>query len=254
MQPIILYDIPSKLPKKKWAPNPSKTRFCLGHKSLPYEVIWVEFCDIAATMESIGASPTAGKRYTVPVIKDPNTGAVVSDSHAIAKYLDETYPSDKPLIPHGTHVLMETFETLFINTVMAPSFRLIMARTLEIQNDISREAFIKSRLKMARETRWEDMAPEGKAQEMWAALKKSLGVVDGWYQKSGGRWIMGDTFSFADIVVASWLAWWNVVLNEQERREVNALHGGRWARLLADVNGECNTDLGSLEEHRHSLL
>jgi glutathione S-transferase len=254
MQRIILYDIPCKLPKKQWAPNPSKTRFCLGHKNLPYEVIWVDFGDIAATMKGIGASPTAGQRYTVPVIKDPNTGAVVSDSHAIAKYLDKTYP-DKPLIPHGTHVLIETFETLFLNTVTAPSFKLLMARTLEIQSDINREGFIKSRLKMSKQTRWEDMAPEGKAQEMWAALKRGLGVVDGWYQKSGGRWIMGDTFSFADIVVASWTgAWWNAILNEQERQEVHALHGGRWARLLADVNAQCNTDLGSFEKRSRSFL
>lgn len=253
MQPIILYDIPSKLSKKKWAPNPSKTRFCFGYKDLPYEVIWVEFCDIAATMKGVGASPTAGKRYTVPTIKDPNTGIVVSDSHAIARYLDETYP-DKPLIPRGTHVLLETFETLYINTVMIPSFKLLATRTLEIQNDISRQVFIQSRLKMFRETHWEDMAPEGKAQQMWAALKKNLDVVDGWYQKSGGRWIMGDTFSFADIVVVSWMVWWNAILNKQERQEVHTLHGGRWARLLADVNAECNTELGSFEEHSRSLL
>jgi glutathione S-transferase len=253
MQPIILYDIPCKFPKKKWAPNPSKTRFCLGYKGLPYEVIWVEFCDIAATMKGIGASPTAGQRYTLPVIKDPNTDSVVSDSHAIAKYLDETYP-DKPLMPHGTHVLIGTFETLFVNTVLMPSVKLLAVRTLEIQNDISREMFIESRLKMFRETRWEDMAPEGKAQEMWATLKKGLGVVDGWYQKSGGRWIMGDTFSFADIAVASWtVVWWNAVLNEQECQELHALHGGRWARLLADVNTECSTDLGSFEEDSSSL-
>ncbi|KAG2344381.1 hypothetical protein BDR05DRAFT_882350, partial [Suillus weaverae] len=252
-QPIILYDIPSKLPQKKWAPNPSKTRFCLGHKGLPYEVIWVELRDITSTMTGIGASPTAGERYTLPVIKDPNTGAVVSDSHAIAKYLDDTY-SDKPLIPRGVHVLVQTFETLFISTVLKPSLRLLMARTLEIQTGISREAFIKSRLKMFRETRWEDVAPEGKTQQMWAALKSGLGAVDGWYQKSGGRWIMGDTFSFADIIVVSWMVWWNAVFNEQERQELHALHGGRWARLLADVNAECNTDLGYFEKHNQSFL
>ncbi|KAG0698287.1 hypothetical protein DFH29DRAFT_834834 [Suillus ampliporus] len=253
MQRIILYDILSKLPKKGWAPNPSKTRFCLGHKGLPHEIAWVEFPDIAATMKSIGASPTAGGMYTLPVIKDPNTGAVVSDSHAIAKYLDETYP-DKPLIPQGAHVLVQTFESMFISTVLKPSFKLLMVRTLEIQNDINREWFIQSRLKMFRENRWEDMAPDGKAQQMWAALKKGLGVVDGWYQKSGGRWIMGDTFSFADIVVVSWMAWFNAILNEQERQEIHALHGGRWARLLKDVNSECNTNLGSFEGHSHSFL
>ncbi|KAG1863936.1 hypothetical protein C8R48DRAFT_773154 [Suillus tomentosus] len=63
---------------QKWAPNPSKTRFYLGHKGLPYEVIRVKFRDIAATMKDIAASPTAGKSYTdVPAIKDPNTGMVV---------------------------------------------------------------------------------------------------------------------------------------------------------------------------------
>lgn len=252
MQPIILYDIPCKLPKTIWAPNPSKTRFCLSYKGLPYEVVWVEFYDVAAAMKGIGASPSAGGRYTVPVIKDPNTGAMVSDSHAIAKYLDRTYP-DKPLIPHGTHILMETFETLFINTVMTPSFKLLAVRTLEIQNDVSRGSFIESRLKMFRETQWEDMAPDEKAQQMWAAFKKGLGVVGGWYQKNGGKWIMGDTFSFADIVVVSWMVWWNAILNEQERLEVHALNGGSWTRLLADVNAECNTDLGSLRKHRHLL-
>ncbi|KAG1901438.1 uncharacterized protein F5891DRAFT_1172680 [Suillus fuscotomentosus] len=55
------------LPKKNWAPNSSKTRFCLGHKGHPYEVIRVEFRDIAATMKDIAASPTAGKRN----LRDP---------------------------------------------------------------------------------------------------------------------------------------------------------------------------------------
>ncbi|KAG2123819.1 hypothetical protein DEU56DRAFT_828854 [Suillus clintonianus] len=251
MQPIILYDIPSKLPKKTWSPKSSKMRFCLGHKGLPYEVIWVEFRDISATMKDIGASPTAGEIYSLPVIKDPNTGAVISHSDTITKYLDETYP-DKLLIPRGTHVLIQTFETLFIGTVVGPSSELLMARTLEIQNDISRESFIESRLTMCRETHWEDMAPKEKAQRMFAALKKGLGVVDGWYQKSGGRWIMGDTFSFGDLVVVCYVVWWSAILNKQERREIHALHGGRWARLLADVNFECNTDLGYFDSEEHN--
>src|SRR5205807_8963152 len=140
--------------------------------------------------------PTAGGKYTVPVIKDPNTGAVVSDSHAIAKYLDDTYP-DKPLIPRGAHVLMQTFESLLMSIVLKPCYRLLAARTLELQKDTSREFFITTRLKIFRETSWGDVAPEAKAREQWTALKKGLGEVDGWYQQSGGRWIMGDVFSFA---------------------------------------------------------
>jgi glutathione S-transferase len=77
-------------------------------------------------MEIIGASPTAGGMYTVPVIKDPNT-AVVYHSHAIAKYLDETYP-DKPLIPRRAHVLLHTFESLFMDSLK------IVLRALHGQN------------------------------------------------------------------------------------------------------------------------
>ena len=47
-------------------------------KGLPYRTVWVEYPDIVAVLEKIGAPP-AGKapdgspKYTLPAIYDPNT-------------------------------------------------------------------------------------------------------------------------------------------------------------------------------------
>ncbi|KAG1727810.1 hypothetical protein EDB19DRAFT_1929801 [Suillus lakei] len=220
MQPIILYDIPSKVPKDIWAPNPAKTRFCLAYKGLPYTIVWVEFKDIPMTMKRVGASTTEGGRYTLPVIKDPNTGVVVADSLAIAEYLDKTYPEEAS---HTTR-------------------RQRYYRTLEIQNNSSREYFVQTRLELLGETRWEAVT-KSNVQQQWEDFKKGLDEIDKWYQKSGGKWIMGDTFSFADMVVACRTMWWNTIFDEEQLRELHSWNGGRWARVLADVNAECGTDL-----------
>ncbi|KAG1727836.1 hypothetical protein EDB19DRAFT_1749036 [Suillus lakei] len=118
---------------------------------------------------------------------------MASDSHESAKFLDETYP-DTPrahvLVPNlRNHIYQDGFG-IDLHTPYGHNLR---------DTEFSRESFIESRLKMFRETHWEDMAPEEKAQQMWAVFKNDFGVVDGWYQKSGRRWIMGDIFSFADI-------------------------------------------------------
>ncbi|KAG2753173.1 hypothetical protein P692DRAFT_20722903 [Suillus brevipes Sb2] len=246
MQPIILYDIPSKAPNNIWAPNPAKTRpvaqFCLEYKGLPYTIVWVEFKDIPITMKcEVGASTTEGGRYTLPVIKDPNTGLVIADSLAIAEYLDKTYP-EKPIIPRGANALMGLFEPAYCRVAYGKAVKLILTKTLEVMNDSSREYFIQTRLELLGETRWEAVSEEN-VQQQWEDFKKGLDEIDKWYQKSGGKWIMGDTFSFADMVVACRTIWWNTIFDEEQLRELHSWNGGRWARVLADVNAQCGTDL-----------
>lgn len=191
-------------------------------------------------MKAIGASPTTGDMYTLPVIEDRNTGAIISDSLAIAEYLDKTYPQ-KQIIPHGANILMRMFEPTYCSVAYGKAVKYILARTLTIQNESSREYFISTRLAMVGESRWEAMRE--KSQEQWEDWKKGLDEIDKWYQKSGGKWVMGDTFSFADMVVACRTIWWNAILDEEQRREFHSLNGGRWVQVLADVNAECGTDL-----------
>ncbi|KAG0708476.1 hypothetical protein DFH29DRAFT_482797 [Suillus ampliporus] len=213
MQPIILYDIPSKAPKNTWAPNPAKTRFCLSYKGLPYTTVWVEFEDIPKTMKGIGASTMEGGGYTLPVIKDPNTGLVVADSLAIAEYLDKTYP-EKPVIPQGTNTLIALFEPAYCSIAHGKSYNFMLAKTFEILNDSSREYFVRTKLAFLGEMHWE--ALEETSQQQWEDLKKGLDEIDKWYQKSEGKWVMGNTFSFVDMVVACRTIWWNTIFDKEQ--------------------------------------
>ena len=132
IEPIVFYDIPSHAKDKAWSPNTWKTRsvllptcfrmpslinpprFCLNMKGLPYKTVWVEYPDIETLCKKIGSTPTFTRRsreplYSLPVIYDPNTKSVVSDSGAIARYLDRTYPDTRTLIPAEADALTAAF-------------------------------------------------------------------------------------------------------------------------------------------------
>ena len=78
-------------------------RYALAYKGIPFRTEWVGWADIEVISRALGATPTGKKAsggpfYTVPMIYDPNTGEIVSDSLKIAIYLDNTYPSTPVLI------------------------------------------------------------------------------------------------------------------------------------------------------------
>ncbi|KAK0229539.1 hypothetical protein EDD85DRAFT_957296 [Armillaria nabsnona] len=90
---ITLYDLPSKAGNYPGTMITWRTRYALN---LPYQTVYVELPAVEALAKKIGASPTSTKPdavspfYTIPIIQDDSTGAVVSD---LAGYLDKTYPS-----------------------------------------------------------------------------------------------------------------------------------------------------------------
>jgi hypothetical protein len=125
-QPIVFYDIPNGLSidQRSWTPNllrgrcestnrhaqmmliGVKQRLALNYKRIPYKTVWVGLADVQTASKKIGSTPTTTyadgtPRYTLPTIYDPNTDRVVTDSVAIAQYLDKQYP-EHPLFPNGT--------------------------------------------------------------------------------------------------------------------------------------------------------
>ncbi|KAF8844170.1 hypothetical protein BDN67DRAFT_963274 [Paxillus ammoniavirescens] len=204
MLPLVLYDIPSKLPGNEWSPNTAKTRFVLSYKNLPFETVWVEFPDIASKMKEIGASPNKGpdgsELYTVPVLSDPNTGALITDSSVIAEYLEQTYP-EKPIFSHSSNGLINAFYAAFAG-LLQPGFKFVILRLSQILNEPSAEYLIRTR--------------------------------------QDGKWLMGDTFSYADILVACGLLCFKSIFREEEWKRICSWHGGKWEKLLVDVGKECN--------------
>ncbi|EGO00367.1 hypothetical protein SERLA73DRAFT_107446 [Serpula lacrymans var. lacrymans S7.3] len=239
-QPIVLYDIPTQAPGKALSGNVLKARYTLAYKGLAFKSIWVEAQDIEERMKAIGAKPTGHKPdgsgfYTVPTIQDPSTGAVVSDSFAIAEYLEETYPSKPTVFPSNAKALISVFESAFINATgpIFPTLVILVGSKFYPKN----EEYFRKQAEERFGTKWEDISPVGrKREEGWKNTKAALGVIDGWYSKSGGKWIMGDTFSYADIIVGAWMRSFSVVFDKDQWEELKSWHGGRWSGIVEEIN------------------
>ena len=201
----------------------------------------MELPDIAPRMKEIGARATRYRDgsdvYTLPVLRDPNTGALVTDSFDIAVYLDKTYP-EKPVFPKDTNGLICAVESAYFNQISL-AYKFLVVRGVEVLGDRSAEFYATTREKYFNQ-KFADFSPEGPERDQhWAALEKVFTAAKTWYDKTDGRWLMGDTFSYADIVIACCLVWFKMVLHDDEWEKVAAWHDGQWGRLLADVESEC---------------
>ncbi|KAG2750947.1 hypothetical protein P692DRAFT_20381538 [Suillus brevipes Sb2] len=239
MQPLVLYDILSELPGNSWSANPAKPRFVLRYKNIPFVTLWVEYAEISIAMKSIGATPIGRKDrhgsdvYTVPVLSDPNTGAIITDSLEIASYLEKTYP-EKPIFPNNSEPLIRTLDSTHFSLI-PPALKPLFARSAERLNPASGKFFTEARSENV-------PLPWGVGHdEDWDPLEKVYNTVYEWYQKPDGKWIMGDTFSYADIIIASFLLWHKRVVKEDEWARISSWNGGKWAQVLADVEEECKS-------------
>ncbi|THU90805.1 hypothetical protein K435DRAFT_249049 [Dendrothele bispora CBS 962.96] len=248
LKPLVFYDFPSKKPGvNAWNPNTWKTRYSLNYKGIPYKTIWVEYPDVASTLKAAGIAPHPTTRkpdgspmYTLPVIVDPNTGTSVSDSLLIADYLDKTYPDKPILIPAGTRALHEAFlDALTPN--FYPTMRFSMLKICEILNPRS-EAYIREArkndvLKMLNAASIEDVYPKGDEAEVeWKKFEEGMKNVAKWMD-SNDRFVMGDTISFADFVLGGFLQANKKMWGEQSKewKDIASWDGGRWGRLLEDL-------------------
>ncbi|KAG1898946.1 uncharacterized protein F5891DRAFT_1040706 [Suillus fuscotomentosus] len=234
-QTLVLYDTLSNLPGNNWSPNPAKSRFILSYKGLPFVTVWVEYSDISIAMKAIGAKPNKRSDgtdvYPVPVLSDPNTGALITDSLEIASYLEKTYP-EKAIFPNNSESFIREFDSAHSRLII-PAIKSIFARSAEILSPASAKFFIGVR-SIDVPLPWD--ATYG---EDWASLEKGYNTAYEWYQKTDGKWFMGNTFSYADIIVACRLLWFKRVLKEDEWVRISSWNGGKWAQLLTDVEKEC---------------
>lgn len=172
--------------------------------------------------------------YTLPVIYDPNTSTAVADSILIAEYLDATYPGTPLLIPAGTHALQHAFIAAHRDTVDA-LWQFALPATNPKLNPRSEEYF-----RRTREIRFggrvlEDVVPKGEDRvKQWKEFEDGYGKIDAWLQRGKGPFLMGDTVSFGDFVVAGYILWskkiWGVESPEWE--DIKSWHEGRWDALV----------------------
>ncbi|KAK0193040.1 hypothetical protein F5146DRAFT_979659 [Armillaria mellea] len=231
---ITLYDLPSKVANSPGTTKTWRTRYCLNLKGLQYQTVYVEIPDVEALAKQIGATPTSmwpdgSPKYTIPIIQDHASGAVISDSPAIAAYLDKTYPSSGlVLIPSGTLALQlaftDTVEAAFEHLRLPLFYAGFITRLNDRTAAPLREKF-GAKLK----------APEGEEREkMWATMKENLGKMNKWFEGNGGDFVMGNEPCFADTVISGylWLIRSTVGGESEEWKDIATWHDGRWGKHL----------------------
>lgn len=97
---------------------PHPNRLLLNYKQIPYKTTWLHFPDIAPVLAAAGVPPTrsTAPMYTVPALIDGET--VKADSHAIAEYIEATYP-DQPVSLHSEAGINEAIHSHVVR-LMAP--------------------------------------------------------------------------------------------------------------------------------------
>jgi len=114
---IILYDLVGT-DDRRFSPNTWRSRLALAHKGLDAEIRPTRFLEIAGIC--------GGNQKTVPVIEDGD--AVIGDSWAIAKHLEDTYP-DHPSLFGGAagRALTLAFQNWVLCEVYAKIAPLVVA-------------------------------------------------------------------------------------------------------------------------------
>lgn len=165
-------------------------------------------------------------------IDPPNThstGAVISDSPAIAAYLDKTYPSCGPvLIPPGTMVLQLAFADTVkeaLEHLRLPLFYSYFVTKLNNRSAAPLRKKFGAKLE----------APEGEEREkMWTMTRDNLGKMNEWFEGSEGDFVLGDEPCFADTVISAIfrLIRSTVGKESEEWKDIATWHDGRWGKHL----------------------
>ena len=207
------------------------SRYALNFKEIPHKTEWIELPDVAAfyiknnitsTLKKADGSP----HYSVPLIYDPSTKIYLNDSFEIAIYLDKTYPGPK-IFPHDTSALQSLVAGAcvgHIKSIFALGAAGVMARLTPTSM-----AFFESQVAVG----FTAGEPVPRVVQ-WAEFQEGLGKIDEWYKRTDGPFLMGDTASWGDFVVASYLVWARIVWGEEshEWSDISLMNDGRWAELV----------------------
>ncbi len=190
---IAMHDLAGEDPALRFSPYCWRTRMALAHKGLAVETIPWRFTEKAALAFS--------GQGRVPVIRDGDR--VVSDSWAIAEYLEDAYPDRPALFGGATGRAHARFVNAWADgVIMAGIARLIVRDLLEVVAAQDREYFRESRearfgmtleaVQDGRETRVEEF------RAMLAPVRMVLAKQ---------VWLGGETPSYADYIVFGSLQW-----------------------------------------------
>ncbi|KAK3353798.1 hypothetical protein B0T25DRAFT_221163 [Lasiosphaeria hispida] len=260
--PITFYDIAQAPPVEKTccSPNPWKTRLALNFKNLPYTTTWVPLPDIPKVRTSLQI-PACRKFqdgadfFTLPIIQDPTTDALVGDSFDIAIYLQKTYPAsgggdlfppqtlDFALTPNLAILVPlserrggpEFAEYANFNANVDAAFSVHVQLTVQEfpLDPATAEATKAEFVRRAGVSSWDDFALVGEAREKTKdSFRDTLGgLAKLFLRDASGPFLLGARASYADLIVGAWLRMMCVTLPNSEWEELRGWHEGVFGQL-----------------------
>ncbi|KAF2665090.1 hypothetical protein BT63DRAFT_429035 [Microthyrium microscopicum] len=202
MSKLVLYDIPTKDPRRCWSLNTWKTRMALNFKGVDYETKWVEYPDIAATLKELGvtANSSGPREYTCPAVRFPD-GTAVMESTKIAAALEERYPEPSFNMDSPEQKKLSTFIVQLINPTFADWMTQVPDHFLLPR---SKEYFIRTREESLGKTLTQAREEDG-GDTAWAKSRPAWEDYATLLKAKGGPFLLGSTASYADFAVVSFL-------------------------------------------------
>ncbi|KAI0019769.1 hypothetical protein F4780DRAFT_404494 [Xylariomycetidae sp. FL0641] len=242
--PITFFDIASGPPVRPFAPNPWKTRYALNFKGLDYRTEWVELPDVASVRKRLGADPVRWHAdgqafYTLPIIRDDRTGAVVGDSMDIAVYLEKTYP-DRPSLFAGATAGFHAAFNAQCNGLF-PQAGLLFSERFPFNPATAAQSQREFGLRFGKA--WADLVVHGdERRRVFAAFRPALDDLASFYNKyaaaaaaatgdDDGPFLNGRGVSYSEITIGGWLMMLSEVLYPEEWAELLTWHDGLWGRI-----------------------
>ena len=187
-----LYDLATADPKLRFSPYCWRVKMALAHKGLGWEEIPVHFADKDRLPQ-----PNVG---TVPVLVDDSS--VVSDSWAIAEYLDERYP-DKPLFACAESKSAALLVKFWIERTVHPFIpRMGLADFMAALHEKDKPYFRQSREKRFGMTIEQHMSNPDQAREGFVTALEPLRAM-----LEQQPYVAGVQPAFADYIVFGHLQW-----------------------------------------------
>lgn len=188
---IQMYDLCGAESDRRFSPFCWRTKFALAHKQVPFETIAWKFTD-KDVLAAHGAR-------TVPVIIDGDQK--VSDSWAIAEYLEDTYPTGPSLFPNGRGEAR--FVKSWTEAVLTAGVAPLVIHDIYRHVDPADEAYFRE----SREGRFGKTLAEVQASrdDRVKGFRSALNPIR--MTLAAQDWIAGDQPAFADHMVMAPFMW-----------------------------------------------
>ncbi len=189
---IVLHDLAGADPDVRFSPYCWRSRFALAHKGLPVETVPWRFTD--------GEAIAFSGQGKVPVMRDDAT--VVSDSWAIAEYLEQRYPTPT-LFGGATGLAHARFVNAWTDAVLVGGIVRFIVRDLVDTLDPKDVAYFRS----SRESRFGSSleAVQDGREDALPPFRQSLLPLRLVLRRQ--PWLGGAAPSYADHIVAGTLMW-----------------------------------------------